>query len=87
MRRRGRVRAEGRPSTHRLGHDFGAGESERVLRGFLSGALFDAGLYCRADDRGEPVIQLSPPLVCGQAQFDEIGQILRQALTSAWALL
>ncbi len=33
-------------------------ESERLLRGFLSKALFDAGLYCRADDRGDPVIQL-----------------------------
>ncbi|MBV8930701.1 MAG: aspartate aminotransferase family protein, partial [Mycobacteriaceae bacterium] len=46
-------------------------ESERLLRGFLSGALFEAGLYCRADDRGDPVIQLSPPLVVGQPQFDE----------------
>ena len=42
-------------------------ESERLLRGFLSKALFDAGLYCRADDRGDPVIQLAPPLICGQA--------------------
>ena len=38
-------------------------ESERLLRGFLSKALFDAGLYCRADDRGDPVIQLAPPLI------------------------
>ena len=35
-------------------------ESERLLRGFLSKALYDAGLYCRADDRGDPVIQLVP---------------------------
>ena len=27
------------------------------------GALFDAGLICRADDRGDPVVQISPPLV------------------------
>ena len=33
---------------------FDAAESERLLRGFLSGALFEAGLYCRADDRGRP---------------------------------
>ena len=39
-------------------------ESERLLRGFLSPALFEAGLYCRADDRGDPVIQLAPPLTC-----------------------
>ena len=37
-------------------------ESEHLLRGFLSQALFDAGLVCRADDRGDPVIQLAPPL-------------------------
>jgi adenosylmethionine-8-amino-7-oxononanoate aminotransferase len=58
-------------------------ESERLLRGFLSKALFDAGLYCRADDRGDPVIQLSPPLICDQTHFDEIEQILRSVLTEA----
>ncbi|NUO58337.1 MAG: aspartate aminotransferase family protein [Hamadaea sp.] len=62
-------------------------ESERILRGFLSHALFDAGLYCRADDRGDPVVQLSPPLIAEQQQFDEMEQILRQVLTEAWALL
>jgi adenosylmethionine-8-amino-7-oxononanoate aminotransferase len=62
-------------------------ESERILRGFLSHALFDAGLYCRADDRGDPVVQLSPPLICEQAQFDEMEQILRSVLTEAWNLL
>ncbi len=56
-------------------------EAERLLRGFLSKALFDAGLYCRADDRGDPVIQLSPPLICGQAEFEEMEQILRSVLT------
>ncbi|MDQ7807934.1 aspartate aminotransferase family protein [Amycolatopsis sp. A133] len=66
---------------------FTAGESERVLRGFLSEALFEAGLYCRADDRAEPVVQLSPPLICDQAQFDEMEQILRDTLTRAWKLL
>jgi adenosylmethionine-8-amino-7-oxononanoate aminotransferase len=60
-------------------------ESERLLRGFLSKALFDAGLYCRADDRGDPVIQLAPPLIAGQAEFDEMEQILRSVLTEAWA--
>jgi adenosylmethionine-8-amino-7-oxononanoate aminotransferase len=59
-------------------------ESERLLRGFLSQALFDAGLICRADDRGDPVIQLSPPLTCTQEHFDEIEQILREVLTEAW---
>jgi adenosylmethionine-8-amino-7-oxononanoate aminotransferase len=59
-------------------------ESERLLRGFLSHALFDAGLVCRADDRGDPVIQLAPPLICGQEHFDEIERVLRSVLTEAW---
>jgi adenosylmethionine-8-amino-7-oxononanoate aminotransferase len=62
-------------------------ESERLLRGYLSGALFEAGLVCRADDRGDPVIQISPPLICEQAQFDEIEQVLRSVLTEAWSRL
>ncbi|WP_078282771.1 aspartate aminotransferase family protein [Mycobacteroides franklinii] len=59
-------------------------ESERLLRGFLSTALWDAGLYCRADDRGDPVIQLAPPLISGPHEFDAIEQILRGVLTEAW---
>jgi adenosylmethionine-8-amino-7-oxononanoate aminotransferase len=66
---------------------FDEDESERLLRGFLSKALFDAGLYCRADDRGDPVIQLAPPLITGQKEFDEIEQILRSVLTEAWSIL
>jgi adenosylmethionine-8-amino-7-oxononanoate aminotransferase len=59
-------------------------ESERLLRGFLSGELYRRGLICRADDRGDPVIQLSPPLICDTEQFEEIGSILRSVLTEAW---
>ncbi|GHJ45800.1 acetylornithine aminotransferase [Catellatospora sp. TT07R-123] len=66
---------------------FNAEESEKLIRGFLSTALFDAGLYCRADDRGDPVIQLSPALICTQTEFDEIEQILRDVLTRASKLL
>jgi adenosylmethionine-8-amino-7-oxononanoate aminotransferase len=62
-------------------------ESERLLRGFLSGAMFEAGLHCRCDDRGDPVVQLAPPLVCDQSHFDEIEQILRSVLTEAWSRL
>ncbi len=66
---------------------FSDNESERLLRGYLSQALFDAGLVCRADDRGDPVIQLAPPLTCTQEHFDEIEQILRSVLTEAWTRL
>jgi adenosylmethionine-8-amino-7-oxononanoate aminotransferase len=66
---------------------FSDDEAERLLRGFLSKALFDAGLYCRADDRGDPVVQLAPPLIAGQKEFDEIEGILRSVLTEAWTIL
>jgi adenosylmethionine-8-amino-7-oxononanoate aminotransferase len=59
-------------------------ESERLLRGYLSGALFEAGLICRADDRGDPVVQLSPPLICGQEEIDIMVETLRTVLTEAW---
>ena len=66
---------------------FSDDESERLLRGYLSKALYDAGLYCRADDRGDPVVQLAPPLICDQEHFDEMEQVLRTVLDKAWTLL
>ena len=66
---------------------FNTDESERLLRGFLSAALFEAGLYCRADDRGDPVVQLAPPLISGPDEFDEIYEILHRVLTEATRLL
>ncbi len=62
-------------------------ESELVLRDFLSPRLMQKGLICRADDRGDPVVQLSPPLVAEQAQFDEMADILGSVLEEAWAKL
>jgi adenosylmethionine-8-amino-7-oxononanoate aminotransferase len=58
-------------------------ESEELLRGFLSGELFKRGLICRADDRGDPVVQLSPPLISGPEEFAEIESVLRPVLTEA----
>jgi adenosylmethionine-8-amino-7-oxononanoate aminotransferase len=59
-------------------------ESERLLRGFLSGELYKRGLICRADDRGDPVVQLAPPLIADTPQFEEIHDVLRGVLTEAW---
>jgi adenosylmethionine-8-amino-7-oxononanoate aminotransferase len=59
-------------------------ECETLLRGFLSPRLFERGLICRADDRGDPVVQISPPLVATQAEFDEMTGILGDALEEAW---
>jgi adenosylmethionine-8-amino-7-oxononanoate aminotransferase len=62
---------------------FNAQESEELLRGFLSGELFRRGLICRTDDRGDPIVQLSPPLIAGDEQFEEIEAILRPVLSEA----
>jgi adenosylmethionine-8-amino-7-oxononanoate aminotransferase len=59
-------------------------ECERLLRGFLTPRMFDAGLICRADDRGDPVIQISPPLVAGPSEWDELVGILGTVLEEAW---
>jgi adenosylmethionine-8-amino-7-oxononanoate aminotransferase len=62
---------------------FSDDECETLLRGFLSPALFEAGLICRTDDRGDPVIQISPPLVAGEAEMDEIVGILGDVVEQA----
>ena len=72
-----RTRRRRRPSTPQ--------ESEQLLRGFLSGALYQRGLICRTDDRGDPVVQLSPPLIADREQFAEIEAMLRPVLTEASA--
>jgi len=63
---------------------FDAEECETLLRGFLSPRLFEKGLICRADDRGDPVIQISPPLIATQKEFDIIAGTLGEVLTEAW---
>jgi adenosylmethionine-8-amino-7-oxononanoate aminotransferase len=59
-------------------------EAEHLLRGFLSGRLYESGLICRADDRGDPVIQLSPPLVATRDDLDHIHDVLDTVLDEAW---
>jgi adenosylmethionine-8-amino-7-oxononanoate aminotransferase len=66
---------------------FNEEESETLLRGFLSGALWERGLICRADDRGDPVVQISPPLIAGQAEIDEMTGILGDVLSEASKML
>jgi adenosylmethionine-8-amino-7-oxononanoate aminotransferase len=63
---------------------FDPDEREVLLRGFLSPELFRRGLICRADDRGEPVIQLSPPLVADREEFELMHDVLHAVLTEAW---
>src|SRR5439155_970030 len=59
-------------------------ESETLLRDFLSPRFFEKGLICRADDRGDPVVQISPPLIAGQSEFGELVGILGDVLAEAW---
>jgi adenosylmethionine-8-amino-7-oxononanoate aminotransferase len=58
-------------------------ETEWLLRGFVGPELFRRGLICRADDRGDPVVQLSPPLIAGPEQFEEMRAVLRPVLEEA----
>ncbi len=62
-------------------------DCERILRGVVAPGMWEAGVYCRADDRGEAVVQFAPPLLCGQDEFDLIESALRDTLTRAWAAL
>jgi adenosylmethionine-8-amino-7-oxononanoate aminotransferase len=66
---------------------FSAQESEKILRGFISNDLFESGIYCRTDDRGDPVIQLAPALIADETQFNEIESIIRKTLEKAQQLI
>ena len=72
------------PMSTRAAAGFSASEAETLLRGFLSPELFERGLICRADDRGDPVVQISPPLVAREEEFSQIVGILGDVLTEAW---
>jgi adenosylmethionine-8-amino-7-oxononanoate aminotransferase len=72
------------PEATRAGAGFSASEAETLLRGFLSPELFERGLICRADDRGDPVVQISPPLVAREEEFSQIVGILGDVLAEAW---
>ena len=62
-------------------------DCERILRGVVAPGMWEAGVYCRADDRGNAVVQFAPPLICGQVEFDQIESAMRSVLTDAWAQL
>jgi adenosylmethionine-8-amino-7-oxononanoate aminotransferase len=62
-------------------------DCERILRGVIAPGMWEAGVYCRADDRGQAVVQFAPPLICGQPEFDQIESTLRSVLSDAWTRL
>ncbi|HEX3198883.1 MAG TPA: aspartate aminotransferase family protein [Propionibacteriaceae bacterium] len=66
---------------------FTSADCERILRGVVAPGMWEAGVYCRADDRGNAVVQFAPPLICGQAEFDQIESAMRSVLSDAWTQL
>lgn len=73
--------------TTKGGEGFPPDEKEWLIRRFLSRRLPESGLICRVDDRGDAVIQLSPPLICGPEVFDQMTSAIRSCLEKAWAEL
>jgi adenosylmethionine-8-amino-7-oxononanoate aminotransferase len=64
---------------------FDQAERDRLLRGFLPRRLREAGLIARADDRGDAVLQIAPPLISDQQVLDDIVARLGDVLTDAGA--
>jgi adenosylmethionine-8-amino-7-oxononanoate aminotransferase len=62
---------------------FDAEERERLLREFIPGRLLEAGLIARADDRGDAVLQVAPPLISDDSVLDEIVEAMRSVLQDA----
>jgi adenosylmethionine-8-amino-7-oxononanoate aminotransferase len=64
---------------------FESAEADWLLREVLSARFHELGLLCRLDDRGDPVVQLSPPLVADSVLLDRIVDIVGTALEEACA--
>lgn len=64
---------------------FDQAERDQLLRGFLPARLREAGIIARADDRGDAVLQIAPPLISDKALLDEIVARLGDVLTDASA--
>jgi len=58
-----------------------------LFKDVLGPGLVERGLLARVEDRLAPLIQISPPLVAGQAEFDEITRIVGEVLEEAQAHL
>jgi len=58
-------------------------DAERLLRGYVSPEMFRRGLICRSDDRGDPVVQLAPPLISTREDIDFMVGTLREVFTGA----
>jgi len=62
-------------------------EAERLLRGYVSPEMFRRGLICRSDDRGDPVVQLAPPLISTRDDIDFMVDTLHDVFVGAQRFL
>ena len=62
---------------------FDADEREHLLRGYMGPAMLRAGLIARADDRGDSILQIAPPLIADDDVLDEIVDKMRTVLVGA----
>jgi len=58
-------------------------DAERLLRGYVSPEMFRRGLICRSDDRGDPVVQLAPPLISTRDDIDFMVGVLHEVFSGA----
>jgi len=65
---------------------FSPEEADFLIRGHIAPMMFERGLIARFDDREDPVIQITPPCVAGQAEFDFISEVLGEVFAEAWKL-
>jgi adenosylmethionine-8-amino-7-oxononanoate aminotransferase len=66
---------------------FDAPERERLVRQFLPARLLQAGLIARADDRGDPVLQIAPPLISTRSELDQIVDAMADVLADAGSFM
>jgi adenosylmethionine-8-amino-7-oxononanoate aminotransferase len=64
-----------------------ADERELLLRQYLPGRLLEAGLIARADDRGDAVLHLAPPLISDREILDLLADRVAGVLADAGAVL
>jgi hypothetical protein len=68
----------------RQGIAFDDEEAAEIVAG-LKPVLLELGLIARADGRGAPIIQYSPPLIAGRDEIREIVRITRESIERVWA--
>ncbi len=69
------------------GRDYSAEETTRAVKEVLPEAALEEGLHLRVDDRGGAKIMISPPLIAGPPEFDEMAEAVSRVLDRLAAAL